>query len=76
MAQHKTLSKQLVNEPDAEQQMNTAQIIDELERIRVQVYRLRLKTKSAAWFAHILKAIEALINSAKSAVQHIQKLRQ
>lgn len=51
--------------------MTNGEVLDELEFIRLRVYRMRLRCKKSTWFVNILKAIESLIKSAIASVEHV-----
>ena len=54
--------------------MKANQILNELEDIRLRVYRLRTRNKQCPWLCHALKAIEVLVFAAWRSVDHVTKI--
>lgn len=51
--------------------MKTSEIIDELEQVRLRIYRLRMSNKQSIWFGQIMRSIESLLKASASAVRNI-----
>ncbi len=47
---------------------------EELEKARLIIYRLRMRSKGAAWFCSALIAIESLIKGLMLALENVQRV--
>lgn len=53
--------------------MTTSEVLKELEDVRLKLWRMRTKCKSARWFTEILKGIESLVSSTIKVVKCVSQ---
>ena len=53
--------------------MTTKETIAELDKILIQLKRIRRGNAGTSWFCSVIKSAEALVKGAKKAVEHVTK---